>query len=350
MKSKNTNRQKLLSAEIEGFYKMMRAEKGSSENTIDTYSYAFKLLYRFYKEKLGLEMKDVTLRDFSRENITAFYSWLEENGSSATTRNNRRAAVSALASFIAEEEPEYMHACLQITAIPRKKEDRKLIPHASVEGLQLILSVIDTDDIDGVRDRVMITILCVSGIRVSELTNLKIGDVRFGSSPSLLVHGKGSKDRLVYIPKKAASMLLSFLELTGREGSSHLNDWLFTNHEGEHLTRFGVNYLVKKYVVLARKIDPALVPEDFSTHKFRHSFAMAQLEVGTGLFEIKELLGHAQVTTTQKYAKTASSIKKKEALEKVAKNIVDDGEEPLWIKNDEVREFLNGLKNGEKLC
>ena len=350
MKSKNTNRQKLLSAEIEGFYKMMRSEKGSSENTIDTYSYAFMLLYRFYREKLGLEMKDVTLKDFTRENITAFYSWLEEHGSSATTRNNRRAAVSALASFIAEEEPEYMHACLQIAGIPRKKEDKKLIPHASIEGLQLILSVINTDDIDGVRDKVMVTILCVSGIRTSELINIKIGDVRFGNKPSILVHGKGGKDRLVYVPKKAADLLLAFLMLTKREGSAYLNDWLFTNHEGEKLTRFGINYITKKYVAKAHEINPALVPENFSTHKFRHSFAMAQLEAGTGIFEIKELLGHSNVTTTEKYAKTASSMKKQEAIEKVAERITGSSEEtPLW-KKDEVKEFLNELKKGEKLC
>ena len=113
MKSKNKD--KLLSAGIESFYKMLRTERGSSDNTIDTYSYAFTILYRFYKEKLNLDFKDVTLKDFNKDNITAFYSWLEENGSSVSTRNNRRAAISALARFIAGEEPEYMNACLQIT-------------------------------------------------------------------------------------------------------------------------------------------------------------------------------------------------------------------------------------------
>lgn len=347
MKSKN--KEKLLSEKIEGFYVMLRKERGSSDNTLETYSYAITLLYKFYKEKFNLEMKEVTLKDFSKENITSFYSWLEENGNSISTRNNRRAAISMLASFIAEEEPEYMHACLMITDIPRKKEDKKLIPHASLEGLQLIVSVIDTSDIDGVRDKVMITVLCVSGIRTSELINIKIGDIKFGNNPSILVHGKGNKDRLVYIPKKAASLILSFLKLTDREGSAYLNDWLFTNHGGDQLTRFGVNYLTKKYVALAREKDPSLVPENFSTHKFRHSFAMAQLEAGTGIFEIKELLGHSSVMTTEKYAKTASSKKKKEAIEKVAHKLVEDEEEPLWIKSDEIKEFLVGLKKEKKL-
>lgn len=347
---KSNNKEKLLSEKIAGFYMMLRKEKGSSDNTLETYSYAIALLYRFYKEKFNLEMKGVSLKDFSKENITSFYSWLEENGSSVSTRNNRRAAISALASFIAEEEPEYMHECLQITDIPRKKEDKKLIPHASLEGLQLILSVIDTSNIDGVRDKVMITILCVSGIRTSELINIKIGDVKFGNNPSILVHGKGNKDRLVYIPKKAASLILSFLKLTNREGSVYMIDWLFTNHTGEQLTRFGVNYLTKKYVAIAREKDPSLVPENFSTHKFRHSFAMAQLEAGTGIFEIKEMLGHSSVMTTEKYAKTASSKKKKEAIEKVAQKLVEDEEEPIWIKNNMIKEFLDGLKKEKKLC
>jgi len=348
MKSKN--KEKLLSAGIEAFYKILRTERGSSGNTIDTYSYAFTILYRFYKGKLNLDFKDVTLKDFNKENITAFYSWLEENGSSVSTRNNRRAAISALAKFIAGEEPEYMNSCLQITDIARKKEDKKLIPHASIAGLNLILSVIDTSEIDGIRDRVMITVLCVSGIRVSELINIRIGDVEFGNNPSILVHGKGSRDRLVYIPQKASSLLLSFLKLTGRESSVHLNDWLFTNHMGEQLTRFGVNYITKKYVAMARKKNSTLVPENFSTHKFRHSFAMAQLEAGTDIFEIKELLGHSSVTTTEMYAKTASSIKKKDAIEKVAQKIVEDGEMPIWVENDEVRKFLNELKKEKKLC
>ena len=343
-------KENLLSAEIEAFCKMLRSEKGSSDNTIETYSYAFTLLYRFYKEKLGLELKDVAIKDFNKENIASFYSWLEESGSSVSTRNNRRAAISALASFIAEEEPEHMHSCLQITDIPRKREDKKLIPHASIEGLQLILSVIGTDDIDGIRDKVMITVLCVSGIRTSELINIRAGDIRFGNNPSILVHGKGGKDRIVYIPKKAASLLLSFLKLTRKEGPANLNDWLFTNHGGGQLTRFGVNYITKKYVALALEKEPSLIPENFSTHKFRHSFAMAQLEAGTDIFEIKELLGHSSVMTTERYAKTASSKKKKEAIEKVAQKLVEDGNEPLWIKNDLVKEFLNSLKKNKKLC
>lgn len=342
---KNKRKEKQLSMFIASFYKMLRAEKGCSDNTLSTYSYTFVLFFKYFKEVKEINFKDLTLKDFTKKNVLGFYDWLEnERGNSICSRNNRRAAISSLAQFIAQEEPEYMHQCLEITEIKRKKEDVKTVCHASVNGLRLILSSIKVDTIDGIRDRVMLTVLSVTGIRVSELINIKICDVSFGYNSSILVHGKGNKDRLVYLPNKATSLILDFLKVTKRDSSIYVNEWLFTNHKGEQLTRFGINYLVKKYVKLAHKINPSLIPENFSTHKFRHSFAMAQIEAGTGIFEIKELLGHSHVTTTQTYAKTASSKKKKEAIEKVEKMIENGTEKPLWIENDNVREFINNLK------
>lgn len=210
--------------------------------------------------------------------------------------------------------------------------------------MKLIIAQVNTSNADGLRDYTLLAFLFISGIRVSELVNIRIGDIHFGQNPYVLVHGKGNKDRHVYFAREGEKLLLSFLEKTSRYDASRRHEWLFRNHEGEQLTRFGVDYIVKKYAAQAREANPFLIPEKFSTHKIRHSTAMALIESGATIFEVKDILGHASVATTEIYARTASSKRKNDVIASISNEVSDGNEEPVY-NTDEAKEFLAGLMN-----
>lgn len=341
---------RLLSAMIERYFIVLSNERGNSDNTIAAYSDTFRLLFLFYKEEKGIGIDELDVNDFKKSSIAEFYDWLEKKrGNSISTRNSRRAVIKDFATFMAQEMPDVANECLKIAGIPLKRADKKVISYLSGEGIKLLLSKIDTSRTDGQRDKVMLLFMFATGVRVSELINIRVSDVEFSPKPRALVHGKGGKDRYVYFSRDLADMISRFLLAEGRFDAGHRFDFLFLNHDGSQFTRFGIGYIIKKYGDMARGDNPSLIPKDLSPHKLRHSNAMALVENGTDIFTIKEMLGHSSVTTTEMYAKAASLKKKEEAVNDISNTIVM-GEEPIWKKDDEVKKFLRRLKKDKILC
>lgn len=343
-------KKRLLSAVIEKYFSVISNERGNSSNTLSAYTDTFRLLFLFYKEERNISIDSLGVEDFTRDSITGFYDWLEEKrGNSVSTRNSRRAVIKDFAAFMAQEMPDIANECLKVSDIPVKRGDKKEISYLTADGFRLLLSKIDTARGDGARDKVMLLFMFATGVRVSELINIRICEVEFSPKPRALVHGKGNRDRYVYFSKELADMICSYLIKEGRFDAGHSLDFLFRNHEGLQFTRFGIGYIISKYADLARNENPSLIPKDLSPHKLRHSNAMALVEAGTDIFTIKEMLGHASVTTTEVYAKAASLKKKEEAVNSISDTIVK-GEEPVWEKDDEIKKFLQGLKKSKILC
>lgn len=336
---------RLLSQMIEKYFKYITYEKGTSSNTISSYSDTFKILFIFFKQKKDITIDILEVKDFNKENIVEFYNWLErDRGNSISTRNSRRAVIKDFATFLAQELPDVANECLKVSEIPIKRGNKKEISYLTVEGTKLFLSKIDTSKKDGYRDKVLLLFMFATGIRVSELINIRIFEVEFTPKPRVLIHGKGNKDRYVYFSKELAELISKFLLLEGRFDASHRFDFLFRNHNGEQFSRFGINYIISKYRNIAMKENSSIIPNDLSPHKLRHTNAMTLIESGTDIFTIKELLGHSSVTTTEVYAKAASLKKKEEAIKTISNTIVKD-EEPIWERDDEVKKFLCRLKN-----
>ena len=185
----------------------------------------------------------------------------------------------------------------------------------SVDEIDHILETIDVSAREGQRNRAMLEVLYSCGLRVSELVSLRISDI-YPDEEFIRVEGKGSKQRLVPISRKALHEIRNYMEYRGelvvQKGSE---DILFLNRRGAKMTRVMVFYIVKKQAELAgiRKV--------ISPHTFRHSFATHLLEGGANLRAIQEMLGHEKITTTEIYTHINREFLRKEILEHHPRNM-----------------------------
>lgn len=183
-----------------------------------------------------------------------------------------------------------------------------------------------------------------TGARVSEITEIKIGDIRQDKPATIILHGKGSKDRLVPISEKTCQLVKSYLTQTKKDSIMFKDKLLFLNKVGKKLTRAGVVYILKKYVDLARSENPELIPEKFSPHCMRHSKAMHLLQSGVAIIYIRDFLGHSSIKTTEIYARTDEKTKR-EALENAYSATVytEYNDLNLWNEDVSLMKFLTEL-------
>ena len=317
-------------------------DKGCTARTIDSYRYAFILFLSFLKETKNIEAEHVDITDLTYQNIIGFLNWLQgSRNNSISTRNQRQAAINSFAKYLTYEFPEYLDEYQKILGIPIKKAPQKEISYLKTDGVELLMKQINTNSAEGLRDYIMMMLLYTTGIRVSELIQIKVKDISLSEPYTLLVHGKGQKSRFVPLLKSTIKPLQKYLALKSYDRNEKLNEWLFKNHMQEQFTRQGVNYLVRKYADMARAIKPELIPEDFSPHKMRHTTAMALVDSGVDLIYIRDLLGHVSVSTTEVYAR-ADALKKRQAIEAASKEIVAP-EQAEWDNNTNLKDWLKNF-------
>lgn len=317
----------------------LASESGCTPATTDSYRYCFILFLSFLEERLGITPERAEINHLTRENILLFLRWLEEKrGNGTCTRNQRQAAINSFVRYLIYEFPERLDEFQRILSIPVRKTAEKEISYLKAEGVKLLVDQIDLDTPNGLRDYVILSFLYTTGIRVSELIQIQVKDLSLYDPFTLLVHGKGQKSRFVPLMKSVIPYLKLYLKEQGLNRPEKVNEWLFRNHMHNQFTRQGINYLVNKYAVLARKINPNLIPKDLSPHKIRHSTAMGLVDSGVDLIYVRDLLGHVSVRTTEIYAK-ADAKKKREAIELASLEIVPP-EEPQWEGNSGLMKWL----------
>ena len=313
---------------------------GYTPATVDSYRYAFMLFLTFMEEK-GIRADELEVTDFTHNNILEYLEWLQlRRGNSISTRNHRQAVINSFVRYLMYEFPDCLPEFQAILNIPVKKAPRNEIAFLKTDGVKLLFDQVDISSTNGLRDYAMLTLLYTTGLRVSELINIKFKDVSLQPPPTLLVHGKGQKSRFVPLTKQAVDILGRYIDTGDLGKNGRLQEWLFKNHMKEQFTRQGINYIVKKYVGLSRTINSELIPKEFSPHKMRHTTAMELVGSGVDLIYIRDLLGHVSVKNTEVYAK-ADVTKKREAIEAASKEIVPkedaqwegDGRLKDWLKN-----------------
>ena len=315
---------------------------GSTPMTIDSYRYTFILYLTFMEEEKRISADKVKISDLNYSSVSYFLGWLQDKRSNGiSTRNQRQAAINSFIKYLMYEFPEYLNEYQHILGIPVKKAPQKEISYLKTDGVKLFLNQVDTRITNGLRDYVMLTLLYTSGIRVSELINIRVKDMSLHEPYTLLVHGKGQKSRYVPLMKNIIPILQKYLIQMGYDKDSKLNEWLFKNHMKEQFARQGINYIVKKYTIKSRKVDQTLVPADFSPHKMRHTTAMGLVDSGVDIIYIRDLLGHVSVKTTEIYAK-ADVAKKRKAIEAASKDIVPE-EKSQWDNNITLKDWLKNF-------
>ena len=313
-------------------------KRGCSPKTVDSYRYSFIFLLDYYEDVFRIKPERLVLSDITYETISGYFSWLQETKNvSVSTRNQRQSAFNSFIRFLIYERPEYLKEYQRILAIPVKKAPQKEISYIKTDGITALMKTVDISRTNGFRDYVILMLLYTTGIRVSELVNLRIRDISLYTPCTMIVHGKGNKSRHVPLLKDAAIIIQKYLDRC-RSSSIDVNDWLFVNHMKKQFTRQGINHLIKKYGNLARKSYPELIPMDLSPHKMRHTAAMELVNAGVDLIYIRDMLGHVSIRTTEIYAKTDAKLKR-EAIEAASREIVPP-EEAVWENDEDLKSWL----------
>ncbi len=315
-------------------------DKGCTPATIESYKLGFKSFIRYLIRIKNIKVNALSFQNFDSKTVSEYYRWLiEEENNSVNTRNHRQAIFNSFAKFVITESPELINQMQEILKLPKKKSETKEIKYLKLDAVKLLINQIDRRTLNGDRDYLMVSLLYTTGIRVSELIQIKISDISLEDPASILVHGKGRKNRYVPILQNLKKTFKIFIDkrlsLTGITRDCPL----FVNHSNKAFTRQGVAYVLKKYAKLANKENPDAFPFLISPHTMRHSAAMGMLDSGIDLLTIKLFLGHENVTTTEIYAK-ADAKEKAEAISSHVKSLLPD-EEPVWKKESGWKWLLN---------
>ena len=288
-------------------------QRGASVHTCESYAYTFQLLFEFASIRFKVTPSKLNLEQIDAPLVMDFLGHIESvRGNSASTRNARLAAIKSFMRFVEHRVPSVLEQSLRVLAIPSKKTDVPLINYLSISEIQAILNVPDIRTRSGIRDRAMLHLCFVAGLRVSELVGLPLSAVMLQPTPTIRVMGKGRKERCLPLWKQTAADLRSWLAVRGEVPAPEL----FINARGEPMTRKGFTYLLDKYAQLAMENCLSLKGKNISPHVLRHSCAMMLYQATGDLRKVSLWLGHAQMQTTEVYLR-ADPTEKIDAIDKV---------------------------------
>jgi len=298
----------LLQALTDFFNDYLPSTKGLSVNTIDSYQYAFKLLFEYLSLEKGLPPEKVTFQSLTSGTVADFLNWLESSRNcSARTRNQRLAAICSFSKYALRWNfSEALPFSTEVSGIPKKKIPKnENVVYFTAEEITLLLRTPKASTSIGIRDTILMSVLYASGARAQEICDLTVRDINIGEKTTLRLVGKGTKARVVAIPQDCANLLEVHLKRNGLNtvAGDEKRRHVFSSQTHEHMTISCVEEVVKKHVKLARSARPDLFPhKSYSPHSFRHSIAVHMLESGVPLPVIKNFLGHSSIESTLIYA------------------------------------------------
>ncbi|CAE6871967.1 MULTISPECIES: tyrosine-type recombinase/integrase [Paraburkholderia] len=303
------------------FQEYLPTLRGMSQHTIHGYRDAVVLFLRYLAEDSGRPVDRLDLSDINAVNVSRFLTFIEEKrGNSINTRNARLAAIHTFSRFLANDYPEHMVEWQRVLALPFKRGATQApIEYLEADEVKAVLCRIDRSTEAGRRDYALFAVLFNTGARVQEILDLRRCDVRAQSPYHVRLTGKGSKTRLCPIWAQTARLLqeLSRLHPDIEDGENIL----FRNSHGGKLTRFGVRYLLHKYVTAAAEDVETLRTKRIHPHSLRHGTAIALLKAGVDFATISQWLGHSSLNTTMIYARADMDVKR-QALAQVFPDVL----------------------------
>ncbi|WP_338866383.1 site-specific tyrosine recombinase XerD [Myxococcus stipitatus] len=278
---------------LDAFIAFIRAERGLSGKTVDAYAAD---LTAYFEDLRSRGVEDVTRA--RQEDVTAHLSSLSKSGLGKRSQARHLAALRGFHRFLVAERLADKDPTEDVDT-PRSA--RKLPSFLTLEEVEQLLAAPDERTSAGLRDKAMVEVLYATGLRVSELCGLGVNDVQL-SAGYLVAKGKGAKERIVPLGRQAVEKVREYLAtsrpaMLGRRESRAL----FVTPRGGGFTRQGFWKLLKRYALKAG------IRKPLSPHKLRHSFATHLVERGADLRAVQQMLGHADLSTTQIYTHVNSA-------------------------------------------
>ncbi|GAB6933536.1 site-specific tyrosine recombinase XerD [Calditerricola satsumensis] len=272
---------------IDQFIHYLGVERGLAANTLVSYRQDLTAFAAYLKEQGVQRIEETT-----RAHIVGFLLHLQQQGKATATISRHLASIRSFFHFLFRERLIDQDPSVNLETPKLQKRLPKVL---SVEEVERLLAMPDPRTPTGLRDKAMLELLYASGLRVSELVSLNLHDVNLHMA-YLKCMGKGSKERIIPLGRIAVDATRRYIErarpmLLRSQGE----EALFVNHHGRRLTRQGFWKIIKKY---ARE---AGIAKEITPHTLRHSFATHLLENGADLRSVQEMLGHADISTTQIY-------------------------------------------------
>lgn len=284
----------------------------ASNKTIDNYKWSFKLLFKYIEDKYSYKIQDFTLDKFTKDFVLDFLSWIETNrNNSISSRNLRLASIKSFTSFIFQYEIDNSEL-IRIMKIPRKKDIKKKPEVVTEEEIKILLSQPNTKIKKGRRQLAILSLIYDAGLRIDELLSLKVKNINYKNFNTVnVLHGKGNKQREIPVSDDVMNILNIYIS----DYDLKPEDYLFSNPKKEKLSSNSIRKIINKNIKLAKEQDSSF-PDKINPHKFRHSKATHLINKGVSIVEVKEFLGHADLSSTQIYI-TTNLLQKREALKTI---------------------------------
>jgi len=290
-----------LATHVDAYLDHLRVERALSHNTLESYANDLRKFATFVEPSLKRRGSD--LRELDGGDVAGFVVKLSKEGLSARSSARHLSAVRGFLKFLVRER------VLEIdpsALVDGPKLSRKLPVHLTVREIDALLAAPDLNDPRGLRDAAMIMLMYAAGLRVSELVNLKLGDLDL-SRGTVTPFGKGSKRRVVPIADLASALLKRYIDevrpitlaMLQKRGDKP-TDVVFVSPRGGALTRMAFFKNLRGYLLSAG------INKPISPHKLRHSFATHLVARGADLRAVQTMLGHANITTTEIYTHVAA--------------------------------------------
>ena len=311
------------------------SERNLALNTRHSYRDALCLLIPFVSSRLHKPVDRLTVTDVSAQLVRDFLGDIETSRHcSIATRNQRLAAIHALARFVGEHSPEHIEWCAQVRYVPYKKGTHAMIPYLDKQEIDALLDCPDQRTEQGRRDYALLLFLYNSGARADEASQLVVGDLDLDGE-SVHILGKGRKHRQCPLWPETVRELRALVE--GRSPQERV----FVNRRGQSMTRFGIHALVERTALRAQSAMPSLATKRVSPHSLRHSTATHLLSSGVDINTVRAWLGHASLDTTNVYAEIDLEGK----AQALARCDVSNEREPKkrWVANPDLMQFLRSL-------
>jgi site-specific recombinase XerD len=312
-------------------------QRHASPHTVAAYRDTFRILLAFAQKELGKTPSDVDLGDLDAPFITRFLSHLEkERANAVRTRNARLAAVHSFFRYVAMREPALAGLIQRVLAIPHKRAEKKLVAFLTRPEFEALLTSPDQTTKIGRRDHALLSLAIQTGLRVSEITHLRLEDVLFERrSAHVRCRGKGRKERVTPLTRHTVRALQAYL----KDHDATPDTPLFVSRLGHEMSRDAVERLIERHRARAAQGCPTLSGKRVSPHVLRHTNAMLLLESGIDRSVIALWLGHESIETTEIYLHANLATKEKT----IAKTTSPRVRQKRYRPRDRLLVFLEAL-------
>lgn len=313
--------------------------KGLRPASVRSYRDTIRLLILYLAADKRCKITRLRLDDLTFDRVVGFLRHLEQDrGNHIRTRNQRLAAIHTLFEYTATREPELLMVCQQVAAIPMKRVAPPETRFLERDEVQRLLQGLPSDGRLALRDRALILFLYNTGARVQEAADLRVEHLDLSEHPTVRLHGKGDKWRTCPLWQQTARTIDQLLR--SQHPPATPKTAVFTAR-GQPLTRYGIYKIVRRH---AASLDDPRTGRTVSPHTFRHTAAVHLLEAGVEVNVIRGWLGHADLSTTNRYAEINTKAKQQALLATEPPDAsAGSRTNPIWRSDETLLNWLASL-------